>query len=202
MSSLKLELRKMILKEMRKREFGESPNPDWNSSNMRLLDIISEELAPSNPVLDDPAYDIGSEMGDQQASMTPSWGEEFPVWNPEEVSPEPYDWGFGESEPVGGQQVDSSILDKLTNKVSEILNTPVDDFGGTTYSPEMGGILGRIASVIESIKSRSYDSDSGSLGADDVADLKDIAMGTDAEILSQQAPELLATVEQLIPGVA
>ena len=90
----------------------------------------------------------------------------------------------------------------MINQVAEILNTPVDDFGGTGYGPELGGILGRIASVIESIQSRSYDAGSGSLGSDDIADLSDIAMGTDAEILSQQAPELLATIEQIISGVA
>ena len=200
MSSLKSALRKMILKEMRKREFGESPNPSWNSSNMRLLDIINEELAPSNPILDDPGSGVESEV---VGSMGPSWGGDFPVWNPEEAAPEAYDWGFdGADTLTGGQQVDPGTLDRMVNQVAEILNTPVDDFGGTAYSGELGGILGRLASVIESIQSRSYDAGSGSLGADDIADLRDMAMGPDAETLSQQAPELLATIEQIISGVA
>ena len=69
------------------------------------------------------------------------------------------------------------------------------------FSPALGNILGRVASTIESIRSNSHDAGRGSMGMDDVAVLRNIAKGPDADVLSDEAPEMLRTIEQMLQGV-
>ena len=187
MGSMKLELRKMILSEMRKRELGETKNPTWNNSNMRLMDIIKEEMTMQPEP--EPQMNIAPEP-------------EFSVWNPNEPEPMDYDWGVDTPTIQAGVPVSEDDLDNLTDQMAGILNTPIMESGGRMFSPALGNILGRVASTIESIRSNSHDAGRGSMGMDDVAVLRDIAMGPDADVLKDEAPEMLRTIEQMLQGVA
>lgn len=193
MSSLKLELRQMILKEMRKREFGESKNPTWDNSNSRLIDIINEEMIPSEEAPFDDGY---------MSSEPAGWGEDFDVWNPDQAAPEDNDWGFSASPEAVGVPVEPGVVDRLTTAVSDILHRPMSDFGATDHSGALGRILGKLASTIESINSNAPDASRGSVNSEDIASLESIVSGADAEVLSQEAPEVLRNAHELLRGVA
>ena len=189
MSSMKSELRRMILKEMRKREFGETKNPDWNNSNSRLLDIINEEMT--------------AQQAEMVTEMSTVPEDEFSVWNPDEPEPMDYDWGIVSETFRSGIPVSEEQLDSLTGRVADVLNTPLKDMGGRVFSPALGNILGRLASTIESIKSNTAEAGRGAMGMDDVAVLRNIATGPDADVLDdEEQGELLGTINQMLQGVA
>ena len=203
MDNVRTQLRKMILKEMRKREFGESNKKDI--SNLRLIDIIKEEMMSSEDDRDieyaEDFNDLGA-VGQQTPMSADSFdpAPEFSVWNPSESTPEDMDWGFNTPSESSGIQVSPDLVERLTIAVSNILNTPVGDFGDTGFSPTLGLVLGRIASMIESIQSNSIDATPGALGVDDVSSLESIVMGPTSDTLRRETPELLEILEQILTG--
>jgi len=196
MSKLRLELRKLILQEMRKREFGESKNPTWVHSNMRLADIINEEMgaidSTANPL--DKTFNADNEL-------IPS---DFDTWNKSEPEPEDIDWGLPETEVAEGQPVSPVCLEAILSHMNAWMDT-APTFGSRISSDEgVMKLYGQIAGNMESIQSNAQDAAAGTMSAYDIGELEALAdvNGPSYKTLMSDpnGAAIVATINKILSG--
>lgn len=177
MSKLRLELRKLILQEMRKREFGESKNPSWLHSNMRLTDIINDVMKEDtgNP-LDKVVDADGNMVPSDFTSSEPAYqlDPDLSAWKGEE--PEDTDWNLPETESIEGQPVSPECLSAILFHMNAWMEGGISAYSGAeSLGQEFINLQGQIAFVLESIQSNAPDAAEGTMSAYDIGELEALA---------------------------
>jgi len=158
MSSLKDELREMILEEIRTRK-------SRNISLLELLEPDEEDAVEHALQSDDPGF-MDVTDGESQVSY-----DEFSDWDDNSPPPEEGNYredldGVDERTSIAVRNIEAAINDKITS-----------DSGNFNMTPQLAGTLGKNLGIVDSIKSLLK------RGEDPSGDIAELAQEVDAGFL-------------------